>query len=298
MNQAAIGSDSGTGEKFYAAEVFAEAFDYDFVFAENFFDDQADLTIVGVGHDHPEVAIDRFERREAKIRIEADDFRHDVANFCQELATDVFNFVCTYAANFFDDCKRNCKMRLSAANEKRRGDDQRERNFQNEFGSCARGALNFDFAVEGVQIGADDVETHATAGEFCFDGGSRKAGVEQHVAKFAFGQPAGGFMGDQAAFDCALLDALVIDAATVVFDFNVDVIAAMIGAKDDTTEFRFPGFPANFGHFDAVSDRVANQVNERIGNLLNDVVVEFGFAAGEIEFDLFSGGLRRVANRA
>ena len=41
---------------------------------------------------------------------------------------------------------------------------------------------------------------------------------------------------------------------------------------------------------------IANQVDERIGNLLNDVVVELGFAAGEVEFDLFSGGVRSVAN--
>ena len=95
QNQAAIGSDGGTGEKFYAAEIFAEALDNDFVFAENFFDDQANLAIVGVGDDHPEVAVDGLERRQAKIRIEANDFGDHVADLGQELATNVFDFVGT-----------------------------------------------------------------------------------------------------------------------------------------------------------------------------------------------------------
>ena len=46
QNQAAVGRDGGAGEKFDAAEIFAEVLDDDFVFAEDFFDDQANLTIV------------------------------------------------------------------------------------------------------------------------------------------------------------------------------------------------------------------------------------------------------------
>ena len=43
QDQAAVGRDGGAGEKFHAAEIFAEILDDDFVFAEDFFDDNADL---------------------------------------------------------------------------------------------------------------------------------------------------------------------------------------------------------------------------------------------------------------
>src|SRR5882762_6977395 len=57
-NQAAVGSDSCAGEEFYAAQIFTEALDNDFVFAEDLFDDQADLAIVHVGDDHAEITVD------------------------------------------------------------------------------------------------------------------------------------------------------------------------------------------------------------------------------------------------
>ena len=60
QNQAAVGSDGGAGEKFHAAQIFAEILDDDFVLAENFFDDEADLAIAGVGDHHVEVAVDRL----------------------------------------------------------------------------------------------------------------------------------------------------------------------------------------------------------------------------------------------
>ena len=60
QNQAAVGRDGRAGEEFYAAQVFAEVLDNDFVFAEDFFDDQADLAVAGVGDDHAEVAVDRL----------------------------------------------------------------------------------------------------------------------------------------------------------------------------------------------------------------------------------------------
>src|SRR6267142_3581968 len=59
-NQAAVGSNRGAGKKFYAAQIFAEILDYDFIFAEDFLDDQADLTIANIGDDHAEVAVDGF----------------------------------------------------------------------------------------------------------------------------------------------------------------------------------------------------------------------------------------------
>ena len=105
-------------------------------------------------------------------------------------------------------------------------------------------------------------------------------------------------MRDQAAIHGALFHAFVIDAAAVVLDFDVNMISTVIGAQRDAADVRLANPAAFFRKFDAVSDGIPDQVHQRIGNLLNDVVVELGFAAGEIEFDLLAGGFRGVANRA
>src|SRR5215472_8555854 len=65
QNQAAVRCNSCTGEKLYAAEIFAQVLDYDFVFADNFFNDQADLMVSGVGHHHAEKAVYRLKRWQA-----------------------------------------------------------------------------------------------------------------------------------------------------------------------------------------------------------------------------------------
>src|SRR5712672_3899432 len=120
--------------------------------------------------------------------------------------------------------------------------------------------------------------------------------MEEHLAEIAVGKPVGRFGRDEAALDGAVLYAFVIDAATVVFDFDVNVIAAMVGAQGNFAGFGFSGSAAVGRVFDAVRDGIAHEMNERVGNLLNDVVVQLGFTAGEIELDLLAGGCGCVAH--
>src|SRR5271156_692698 len=62
---AAVGCNRGAGEKFYAAQIFAEILDYDFVFSEDVFDDDP-LRAAGDFHDdHAIVAVDWLDWRQA-----------------------------------------------------------------------------------------------------------------------------------------------------------------------------------------------------------------------------------------
>ena len=76
------------------------------------------------------------------------------------------------------------------------------------------------------------------------------------------------------------------------------MITAVIGTESDTADFGFVSFAAAFRQFDSVSNGIPDQVDEGIRNLLNDVVVQFGFAARKVEFDLLAGGFRGVTNGA
>src|SRR5438445_13240700 len=122
--------------------------------------------------------------------------------------------------------------------------------------------------------------------------------MEQHFPKFSFGKTAGCFVRDNATIDGALSYAVVVDTAAVVLHFDVDVITAVIGTESDTADFGFVSFAAAFRQFDSVSNGIPDQVDEGIRNLLNDVVVQFGFAAGKVEFHLLAGGFRGVTNGA
>ena len=104
QNQAAVGRDGGAGEKLDAAQIIAEILDDDFVLAENFFDDHdADLPSGDFHDDHVEIAVERLERRQGELQIEAHDLGDHVAHAGEQFSADVFDFVGLEAANFLDD---------------------------------------------------------------------------------------------------------------------------------------------------------------------------------------------------
>src|ERR1700728_3616420 len=145
--QAAVWGDRGAWEKLYATKVFAEILDDDFVFAEDLFDDQADLAIARVGYNHAEVAVEGFQRRQAEIAVETNDFGDDVANFGKEFAADVFEFVGANAADFLDDRERQDEADAAAADKQRGRNNQRQGHLEGEFCALAARAFDFDVAV-------------------------------------------------------------------------------------------------------------------------------------------------------
>src|ERR1700746_1395341 len=188
-------------------------------------------------------------------------------------------------------------MIRATADEKRGRDDQGQRNLQDELRSLAGDALHFDFAIERVQVGPYDVEPSAASREFGLHGSSRKAGMKQHFAQVTFGQAVRCLTRNETTFDGALPDPRVIDAPAIVLHFHVNVIAAMIGAEHDAALAGLSRSESAGGKLDAMRNRVPDQVDEGIGNLLDDVIVEFGFAARKIAFDLLLSRLGMNANR-
>src|SRR6202789_2596994 len=280
-NQAAVGRDGRAGEQFHAAEIIAEVLDDNFVFAENFFNDHADLFSGDFHDDHVEIAVERFERRQGELDVEAHYFGDYVAHASEKFSADVFDFAGLEAANFFDDGQRQREDGCAAAHEERLRDDQGERHFYREGRAVAGLGAHFDLTVQGVHVGADDVEADATASQFRHGGRGGEAGAEKKFAQLALGEFGGRDGRHGAHFDYAAAGAIVINAAAIVFDFDENVIAAVIGADADEAFFGFAGALARAAIFHAVRDRIAHEVNQRIGNVLNNIVVEFGVRAFE-----------------
>ena len=92
---------------------------------------------------------------------------------------------------------------------------------------------------------------------------------------------------DQALLDGAGAHRLHIQAASVVTHPNQYVGAGVPGRQVNGTSGRFPGSAAGFRRLDAVIHAVADQVNQRIVQLIDHGLVEFGIGALDGEIDLF-----------
>src|SRR4029077_5059989 len=115
-------------------------------------------------------------------------------------------------------------------------------------------ALDIDFAVQRIEIGAYNVQADTAAGELRFCGRGGEAGMEEHLAEIAIREAVRGFGRNETALDGAQLHAIVIDAAAIVFDFDVDVIAAMIGAEGNFSRFGLSRGATDVGVLNAMSD--------------------------------------------
>src|SRR5271156_1817419 len=92
-----------------------------------------------------------------------------------------------------------------------------------------------------MHVGADDIEADAAASQLRHGRGGGKTGTEKKFAQLAFGEFGGRDGRHRAHFDYAAASAIVINAAAIVFDFDENVIAAMIGADTDQALFGFSG---------------------------------------------------------
>src|SRR3954467_15378834 len=97
--------------------------------------------------------------------------------------------------------------------------------------------------------------------------------------------------GHYAGINGSLANAFVINAAAIVFHFDVDVIATMIRTDRDLPLVRLARIVPIVSTLDSMRYGIAHQVQEWISDLLDYVVVEFCLGACKREFDLFIGSL-------
>ena len=102
---------------------------------------------------------------------------------------------------------------------------------------------------------------------------------------------------NQAGFNGGGADAVVINAPAIILYLYIYVVAAMVSAHRHVAHFALARMVAIFAALQAVGHGIAHQVDERIGHLLDDVVVEFGLGAGQGEFHLLVAGFGGVAHR-
>jgi hypothetical protein len=93
-------------------------------------------------------------------------------------------------------------------------------------------------------------------------------------------------------------DGVAIEAAPVVADFDVDAAGFVIGVQFDRAARRLAAREARRGRLDAVIDRVAHEVHQRVADPVDHRLVEFGIGAQDAQLDLLAKLPGKVANDA
>src|SRR6202035_192499 len=105
-------------------------------------------------------------------------------------------------------------------------------------------------------------------------------------------------MKSRASASLSRAASLRVDAATVVGNFDDDLVPLVIGVQPDDALRRLPKFLALFSRLDAVTHRVAHEMGERFGDGIENSLVEVGVLSAEIKLDFAAALTRNVAHHA
>jgi hypothetical protein len=113
------------------------------------------------------------------------------------------------------------------------------------------------------------------------------------------GREVGGEVGvDEPGRDRAAARGLEVHAGAVVGDGDVDRVLLAARVDPDAARLGLAGGRAQLGPLDAVVDRVADQVHERVAEAVEDRAIELELAARDLDLDALAEPLRDVAREA
>ena len=165
-------------------------------------------------------------------------------------------------------------------------DRQGERDLDDEFGSLAGHAAQFDGAADLFDVGSDDVEADAAAGNVGDRFRGREARAEDVLLNLLLGHRGELGLGREAVRENLLANAVGGNAAAIIADLDHDVAADMMRMERDRAGVRLAGRGAVGRAFDAVVGAIADHMGERVFDHLEHLTIELGFGAdhAQIEF--------------
>src|SRR5690606_22598015 len=132
---------------------------------------------------------------------------------------------------------------------------------------------DLDRAANLLQVAAHDVHAHAAARDVRHQGGRREAAVEDQVDRLTVGEPPGGVLAQHAALDGQRTQRVRVDAFAVIRNCYDDAVLDLARRDRDPAGLGLAGGGAGLGRLDAVVDGVADDVDQRIADRLDDRAV-------------------------
>ncbi len=196
---------------------------------------------------------------------------------------------------FLDRRQRNDVAALAHTHQQAIDDSECQWQAQRDFGALAGLAGNVDTAAQGVDRAAHHVHANATPGHTGHFAGGGEAGLQDKLEQFAVGQPRTG--RDQSLLFGALLDARAVQASAVVGDADQHLVPEMPGGQHNAALARLADSLAPCRQFHPVVRRIADQVDQRVGQAFDQRLVELGLLAGQDERHLLAQIVRQVVHQ-
>ena len=268
-------------------------------------DDQAEAAAVGIEHGD-EVVVSRLRTlllcAGHQQPVEKDQREQLAAQPVERRVFDPFDglggLLGRDVHQFGERALRQREALIDAAHDERGNDGQRERNAQPQRGSLAGARIDLDLAADLLHVGADHIHADAAAADVGDRGGGGEAGQKDQLQQFALAQLRGTFGGDETAFDGLLAHLLDGNAGAVVGDLDDDVAALLAGAQLESSLGILACGLAHLRRLDAVIERVAHRVGERILDGLEQALVEFGVLAFHLQANAAAKRLGKIAHDA
>ena len=157
-------------------------------------------------------------------------------------------------------------------------------------------AADVDGAGERAQARGHHVEADAAAGDLGDHVARGESGQQREARDFGVGGH--GVGGQQPALHGAAADVAQIEAAAVVGHLHGDDLATARHGQRDGAGARLAARDAFLGRLEAVVDGVAQDVQQRVDELVQHVGVDQDVAADDHERRLLAGGRRGLAHVA
>jgi hypothetical protein len=141
--------------------------------------------------------------------------------------------------------------------------------------------------------GAYDIEAHAAPRDLADRIACGEAGQEDHVEQIGLVRHLG--VGDQASRPGAGAHRRKIHPAAIVAQADAQVVAAHLGVERHATDLGLAGGGTHVGHLNAVIDRVAQQVEQRLAQLVEHLAVGLSAAVIDEQLDALSGVASHLA---
>src|SRR5579862_7190081 len=293
----AVAENRGARDAIDLSIIGLERFDDDLLLAEQLIDEQAETAALALDDDDESLVQLACARLDAEEFVQANDGQ--VAAAEREHFTAAAEPIHLRALQLqrLDDRGEGHDVGLAADRHRLAIDDgERQRQGDHEARSAPGVAAYLDFAAELLDIAPDHVHPDSAAGDIGRAVGGGKARHEDEIVDLRVAQGVG--RTDQSALARFAQDPGAVEPAAVIAHFDRDVAAAMARIKMNRACHGFAGRTAHIGLFDSMVDAVAHEVNERIADLLEDGLVEFGVLAGDLELDLLAESLRQIAHHA
>ena len=291
----AVAEDRGAGEPAHLAEESPEGLDHGLLPADHVVDDEADALPVRLGdHDllarggvagHAEPVPQPDERDQLAADLREAALPPVVAGAAHELDA------------LLDDGERQDQVLVAEHDLEALDDRERQRDPDLERRPLAGRLSTCDLAAQVLHRALDDVEAHPAPGDLRDRRARREPGEEEQLVQLALGPVS--LSRDQPAVHGLAPHGRRVDPRAVVLDADHHVRPGVRGAQAHRAVRRLAGAGALGRRLDAVVDAVAQQVDDRVVEPVDDVLVQLGVIRRSVDhLDVAADIVREVADQA